>query len=94
MDQGQVRLAFGPDVGSFGWSLGGYSFCDPLTAALLTDVSPATIEDRNLCVVETERPASGWTRPGEECPQVRVAVSADGGRCERILVHALNVPSP
>lgn len=73
---------------------GGYSFWDPLAAALLTDETLATIEDRNLCVVATEGPESGWTRPGEECPQVRVAVSADARRFEQMFVDALNLPSP
>jgi inosine-uridine nucleoside N-ribohydrolase len=73
---------------------GGYYFWDPLAAAILTDDSLATFQNQNLCVVETEGPESGWTRLGNECPEVRVAVSADGGRFEQLFVDVLNTAAP
>ncbi|MBI5293429.1 MAG: nucleoside hydrolase [Chloroflexi bacterium] len=71
---------------------GGYYFWDPLAAAILTDESLATFQNENLCVVETEGPESGWTKSGNGCPEVRVAISADGGRFEQIFLDTLNTP--
>ncbi len=71
---------------------GGYYFWDPLAAAILADESLATFQNKNLCVVETEGPESGWTKSGNGCPEVRVAVSADGGRFEEIFLNTLNTP--
>jgi pyrimidine-specific ribonucleoside hydrolase len=73
---------------------GGYYFWDPLAAAILTDDSLATFENKNLCVVETEGPESGRTKLDNGCPEVRVAVSADGGRFEQVFVDVLNTASP
>lgn len=73
---------------------GGYYFWDPLTAAILADESLAVFADEKLCVVEVEGPQSGWTRPGEDCPAVRVAVNADGERFESVFLQVLNLPSP
>lgn len=73
---------------------GGYFFWDPLAAAILTDESLATFQNRNLCVVETDGPESGGTKAGEGCPEVRVAVSADGGRFEQMFLDILNLASP
>ena len=71
---------------------GGYYFWDPLAAAILADESLATFQNKNLCVVETEGPESGWTKSGNGCPEVRVAVSADGGRFEEMFLDTLNTP--
>jgi len=71
---------------------GGYYFWDPLAAAILTDESLATFQNENPCVVETEGPESGWTKSGNGCPEVRVAISADGGRFEQIFLDTLNTP--
>ena len=71
---------------------GGYFFWDPLAAAILTDESLATFQTKNLCVVETEGPESGWTKSGNGCPEVRVAASADGRRFEQIFLDTLNTP--
>jgi inosine-uridine nucleoside N-ribohydrolase len=73
---------------------GGYYFWDPLAAAILTDDSLATFRNRNLCVVETEGHESGRTKPGKGCPEVRVAVSVDGGRFEQMFLDILNSASP
>ena len=73
---------------------GGYYFWDPLTAAVLADESLATFTNKNLCVVEAEGPESGRTKPGESCPQVRVAVNADGDRFESVFLQVLNLASP
>jgi pyrimidine-specific ribonucleoside hydrolase len=71
---------------------GGYYFWDPLVAAILADESLATFQNKNLCVVEKEGPESGWTKSGNGCPEVRVAVSADGGRFEEMFLNTLNIP--
>jgi len=71
---------------------GGYYFWDPLAAAILADESLATFQNKNLCIVEEEGPESGWTKSGNGCPEVRVAVSADGGRFEQIFLDTLNTP--
>jgi len=73
---------------------GGYSFWDPLAAAILMDATLATYQDANLCVVEADGPESGWTQAGAGCPDVRVALSADRERFERIFVEVLNLPAP
>jgi len=73
---------------------GGYSFWDPLAAAIVTDDSLATFRTETICVVETEGPESGWTKAGPGCPDVRVAISADGKRFEQVFVETLNSPSP
>ena len=73
---------------------GGYFFWDPLAAAILTDESLATIENKNVCVVETEGPESGWTKPDDGCPELGVAISADGERFEQIFLDTLNSTSP
>jgi inosine-uridine nucleoside N-ribohydrolase len=72
--------------------MGGYYFWDPLAAAILADESLATFQTENLCVVEKEGFESGWTKSGNECPEVRVAVSVDGKRFEQIFLDTLNTP--
>jgi len=71
-------------------SSGGYYFWDPLAAAILTDESLADFEMRQLTVVEEEGPESGYTRPVQDGASVRVAISADGSRFERIFLDTLN----
>jgi pyrimidine-specific ribonucleoside hydrolase len=73
---------------------GGYFFWDPLAAAILSDESLATIRDENLCVVTAEGPDSGWTKPDDGCPQVRVAVSADEARFKQTFLDTLNSAAP
>ena len=73
---------------------GGYSFWDPLAAAILMDESLATYQDANICVVEADGPESGWTKEGARCPEIRVALSADRERFERIFVEVLNLAAP
>lgn len=70
----------------------GYFFWDPLAAAILTDESLATYENAGLCVVENDGPESGWTKAGDGCPPIRVAVSADRGRFEQVFLDTLNTP--
>jgi pyrimidine-specific ribonucleoside hydrolase len=72
---------------------GGYYFWDPLAAAILTDESLAAFEGKNLCVIEAEGSESGRTKVGEECPEVRVAISANAGRFEQLLLDTLNTTS-
>jgi pyrimidine-specific ribonucleoside hydrolase len=72
----------------------GYYFWDPLAAVILTDDSLATFQNQNLCVVETEGPESGRTKLGNGCPEVYVAVSADGRRFEQIFLDTLNTALP
>lgn len=73
---------------------GGYYFWDPLAAAILTDESLSTFEKKNLCVVETEGSESGWMKTDAGCPEIRVAISADGERFEQIFLDTLNTVSP
>ena len=73
---------------------GGYYFWDPLAAAILADESLATIEMREIVVVEEEGPESGYTQPVEGGSSVRVAVSADGARFEQMFLDTLNGQSP
>ncbi|MFN8445669.1 MAG: nucleoside hydrolase [Caldilineaceae bacterium] len=73
--------------------LGGYYFGDPLTAAILSDESLATFEQKTLCVVESEGRESGWTKINNGCPKIRVAVSVDRTRFEQIFLDTLNFVS-
>jgi pyrimidine-specific ribonucleoside hydrolase len=69
---------------------GGFQFWDSLTAAIFTDDSLAAFEEMRLTVVEEQGPDSGATRPDPEGAQVRVAVSADREKFERLLLTVLN----
>ena len=69
---------------------GGFQFWDSLTAAIFTDPSIATFEDMELSVVEEEGPESGRTKPASDGSTIKVAVSADRGRFEQILLTIWN----
>jgi pyrimidine-specific ribonucleoside hydrolase len=68
---------------------GGMYFWDPLTAAVLTDESLASIETRDIHVVEdgTETGRTAVTTGGAS---IRVAVSADAKRFEEVFLKSLN----
>ncbi len=73
---------------------GVYYLWDPLAAAILTEDSLGIFQDKNLCVVEEEGVESGWAKPGNDCPQVRVAVSADRYSFEQLFLDTLNGVEP
>ena len=68
---------------------GGMYFWDPLTAAVLTDESLASIEPREIHVVE-EGADTGRTAVTSDGASIRVAVSADGKRFEEVFLKTLN----
>lgn len=70
--------------------MGGYYFWDTLSAAILTDSSLATFENKTLIVVEAEGRNSGQTQVSENGASIRVAVNADGERFEQLFLDALN----
>lgn len=65
-------------------------FWDPLVAAIVTDEHLATFETMRLRFVEEEGPESGGTKLVHDGPEVRVAVSADRQRFERVFLDTLN----
>jgi inosine-uridine nucleoside N-ribohydrolase len=69
---------------------GGFQFWDSLTSAIFTDESLATYEEFQLTVVEQEGPESGYTKPDPNGVKVKVAVSADRGKFEALLLAILN----
>jgi pyrimidine-specific ribonucleoside hydrolase len=71
---------------------GGYYFWDPLAAAILTENSLSTFENRTLVVIEEEGPESGRTQVNENGASIRVAVRADGERFEQLFLDTLNMP--
>lgn len=71
---------------------GGFHFWDSLTAAIATDESLATFTSYTIEVVEAEGPESGYTEPNPAGEEVRVAVSAEGGRFEQTFLDTLNLP--
>ena len=71
---------------------GGYYFWDPLAAAILTENSLATFENKTLIVVEVEGSESGRTQESENGTAVRVAVNADSERFEQLFLDTLNAP--
>jgi len=73
---------------------GGNHFWDQLTAAILTDEGLATYQTQNLCVIEEEGPESGRTVVRENCPNIRVAVSADRLKFETVFLDTLNTQLP
>jgi inosine-uridine nucleoside N-ribohydrolase len=70
---------------------GGYSFWDPLAAAILTDNSLATFETKPLSVIE-EGDDSGRTQAGAGGALIRVAINADGERFQQLFLDTLNAP--
>jgi pyrimidine-specific ribonucleoside hydrolase len=71
---------------------GGYYFWDPLAAAILTEDSLATFEDKTLIVIEEEGSESGRTQVSEAGASIRVAVNADSQRFEQLFLDTLNAP--
>jgi inosine-uridine nucleoside N-ribohydrolase len=69
---------------------GFYFFWDPLAAAIATDESLTTFEERRLIVIEDEVQESGRTVEDESGSEVRVAVMADGERFETMFLDVLN----
>jgi inosine-uridine nucleoside N-ribohydrolase len=72
--------------------MGGYCFWDPLAAAILTENSLATLENRRLVVIEEEGSESGRTQVNANGASIRVAVSADSERFEQLFLDTLNAP--
>jgi inosine-uridine nucleoside N-ribohydrolase len=71
---------------------GGYCFWDPLAAAILSENSLATFENKTLIVIESEGDDSGRTQVSENGAPIRVAVNADGERFEQLFLDTLNAP--
>lgn len=72
--------------------MGGYYFWDPLAAAILTENSLATFEDKTLIVIEEEGSDSGRTQVSEAGASIRVAVNADSQLFEQLFLDTLNAP--
>jgi inosine-uridine nucleoside N-ribohydrolase len=70
---------------------GTFYFWDPLAAAILTDNSLATFENKTLTVIEDEGLESARTKVGENGIAIRVAVSADRQQFEKVFMDTLNV---
>ncbi len=71
-------------------SSGSYYFWDPLTAAIATDESLATIEHKTVTVIEQEGSESGRTVESENGYSMRVCTRADRGRFEQVFLDTLN----
>ncbi len=69
---------------------GGFQFWDSLTSAIFTDESIANFEQMQLTVVEEEGPESGYTKADSNGMTIKVAVSADRGKFEAVLLTILN----
>ena len=69
---------------------GGFQFWDSLTAAVFTDPRIAQYEEMQLTVVEGEGPERGRTMPASDGSTIKVAVSVDRERFERILLTIWN----
>ena len=69
---------------------GHYYFWDPLAAAVLTDESLTTFEQRDLTVVVEDGPKSGRTMPVEGGASIRVCTGAARARFETLFVNVLN----
>jgi len=68
---------------------GGFQFWDTLTSVIFTEESIASFKEIQLSVVE-EGPESGYTKPDEAGPMIRIATSADRGKFESIFLSILN----
>jgi pyrimidine-specific ribonucleoside hydrolase len=73
---------------------GGYSFWDPLAAAVVVDDSLAAFAEIILTVIEEEGPQSGRTVAGDDGHVVRLAQGADSASFEAHFLDALNGRSP
>jgi inosine-uridine nucleoside N-ribohydrolase len=69
---------------------GGYSFWDPLAAAVLTDRTLSTFEDRRITVLEGKPTIQGWTVNDSDGASIRLAVDADALAFERAFLNTLN----
>lgn len=69
---------------------GGFQFWDSLTAATFTDQTIVKFEEHNLNVVEEEDPESGRTKQDPNGAKIKVAVSADPKKFERLFLTILN----
>ena len=69
---------------------GGFQFWDSLTAAIFTDPSIAKYQEMELTVVEKEGLESGRTVTTGNGAKIKVAMSADRGRFEQILLTVWN----
>jgi pyrimidine-specific ribonucleoside hydrolase len=81
----QILAAQEDRVGS-GW----YFLWDPLAASVLSDEGLVTFEMIPLVVVEKEGANSGRTQEDAAGSPVRVALSADSGRFEKLYLNTLN----
>ena len=69
---------------------GGFQFWDSLTSAISTDEDIAAFEQVEMRVVEEEGPESGRTRLDPNGATVNVAMGADRGKFEALLLTILN----
>jgi pyrimidine-specific ribonucleoside hydrolase len=69
---------------------GDFYFWDPLGAAIATDDSLATLEERHLVVTTDEGAESGRLVDSEQGSAIRVAVDADAARFETLFMDTLN----
>lgn len=69
---------------------GGFQFWDSLTSATFTDQSIAKFRELNLSVVEEEGPESGRTKQDANGAKIKVAMSADHNKFERLFLTVLN----
>jgi inosine-uridine nucleoside N-ribohydrolase len=68
---------------------GEFYFWDPLAAAVATDESIASFEQRRLLVVEELGPHCGQTRTDEAGPVVRVCTAVDQPRFEQLYLRTI-----
>jgi inosine-uridine nucleoside N-ribohydrolase len=87
----ETNLAFDILTANLGFvDSGGFQFWDSLTSAIFTDEAIATFEEMQLTVVEEEGPESGFTKPDPKGVKVRVAMGADRGKFEALLLTVLD----
>jgi inosine-uridine nucleoside N-ribohydrolase len=72
------------------WQVPDYYFWDALCAAIATDESLTTLEERTLIVIIEEGAESGRLVEGENGTTMRVAFGADQERFERLFMTVLN----
>jgi len=81
----QVLAAQEENVRS-GW----YYFWDPLAAAVVRDEDLVSFQNLSLEVIEAEGPDSGWTQKSAAGSSLRVALTADRERFERLFLDVIN----
>jgi pyrimidine-specific ribonucleoside hydrolase len=69
---------------------GGFQFWDSLTSAIFTDESIAAFEEIQVSVVEQEGPESGYIKRDPNGARIKIAMSADRGKFEALLLTILN----